>query len=88
MRQLIDHIGCGIAQHSFGANVKKLNHAFFIGGDARKGGAIKHDVLQNARVEQRFSGLTGIGSRHKHPFARSMRTSAGNWGKTRNTYKQ
>ena len=50
---LVDHLGGGVAQHAFGADVEQLNDAFLIGGDDGEVGAVEDGVLQCTGLQQR-----------------------------------
>jgi hypothetical protein len=45
-RDLVHHLGRGIAQHALGADVEDLDDALGVGGDAREVGAVEDRVLQ------------------------------------------
>ena len=47
-RDLVHHVGGGIAQHAFGADIEYLDDALRIGGDAGEVGAVEDGVLQGA----------------------------------------
>ena len=47
-RDLVHHLGGGVAQHPLGADVEDLDDALRVGGDAREVGAVENRVLQRA----------------------------------------
>ena len=47
----IHHIDCGVTQHALGTDVKNLNDAVGIGGNAGKIGAVKNCTLQRTSFE-------------------------------------
>jgi hypothetical protein len=49
--------GGRVAQHPLGADVKDLNDALGVGGDAREVGTIEDRALQGAGLEQRLFRL-------------------------------
>ena len=53
-RDLVHHVGGGIAEHPLGADVEDLNDALGVGGDAGEVGAVEDRALQGSRLEQRF----------------------------------
>ena len=53
-RDLVHHLGGGVAQHALGADVEDLDDALRVGGDAGEVGAVEDRVLQGARLEQRL----------------------------------
>ena len=53
-RDLVHHVGGGVAQHPLGADVEDLDDTLLVGGDAREVGAVEDRVLQGARLQQRL----------------------------------
>ena len=53
-RDLVHHLGGGVAEHPLGADVEDLDDALGVGGDAREVGAVEDRALQRARFQQRF----------------------------------
>ena len=53
-RDLVDHLGGGVAQHPLGADVEDLDDALWVGGDAREVGAVENRALQAGRFKQRL----------------------------------
>ena len=56
-RDLVHHLGGGVAEHPLGADVEDLDDALGVGGDAREVGAVENRALQRARLEQRLLRL-------------------------------
>ena len=52
-RDLVHHVGGGVAEHPLGADVEDLDDALGVGGDAREIGAVEDRALQRARLQQR-----------------------------------
>ena len=50
-RDLVHHLGGGVAQHPLGADVEDLDDALGVGGDAREVGAVEDRALQRARLD-------------------------------------
>jgi hypothetical protein len=53
-RDLVHHVGGGVAQHPLGADVEDLNDTLGVGGDAGEIGAVEDRALQGTCLEQRL----------------------------------
>src|ERR1700730_4719276 len=53
-RDLVHHIGSGVAQHPLGADVEDLSDTLRVGGDTREVGAVENRALQSAGFKQHF----------------------------------
>ena len=60
-RDLVHHLGGGVAEHPLGADVEDLDDALGVGGDAREVGAVEDRALQRAGLEQRLFRLLARG---------------------------
>src|SRR5674476_1068468 len=56
-RDFVHHLQRRIAQHALSADVKNLDHAVGVGGDAGEISAVENGLLQGAGFEQRLFGL-------------------------------
>ena len=60
-RDLVHHIGSGIAEHALSTDVENLNDTFGVGGNARKIGTIENGALQSTCFKQCSFGLLACG---------------------------
>ena len=52
----VHHVGSGVTQHAFRADVEDLDDTFRVGGNAGEIRAVENGALQGSRLQQRFLG--------------------------------